>query len=124
MPSKRDINLHRYDISLYAYRELKYFCMQYDEKRKQIAGLYAIGKGTDPTAYMAIDILRLRKEIDMIEKTAYEIAGRMAPQMIASVTRNIPYERLSVPCGRRQFYELRRKFYYLLHMKKGNTGDV
>lgn len=51
-----------------------------------------------------------------------------AQSLIANVTiPNMPYEYLMVIGGRRQFYEARRKFFWLLDRKlakMGNTGDV
>ena len=40
---KRDIKLSDYNISRAKYNELKYFCMQYEEKKQELSRGYGLG---------------------------------------------------------------------------------
>lgn len=139
MARERDIAMQRYEISKYRYRELKYFCLQYREKKdalSQMRGLSGVrltgvpggGGIQDPTLREAEKTERLRRDTELIERTAQEADRANAQSLIANVTTpNMPYEYLMVIGGRRQFYEARRKFFWLLDRKlakMGNTGDV
>lgn len=135
MPNERDLKLDKYSISKYAYRELKYFCLQYPEKKAELARLHNSqyllrptaydgmphGSGTgNPTVMAAERALRLSAECELVEQTAIETDAGIYAQLLYSVTNGIPFEELGrVPCGRRQFYEQRRKFFFLLSSKKG-----
>ena len=130
MPNKRDIKLDKYGLSKYKYRELKNFCLQYREKiaeRNSYCGISAVrltgvpGAGgiSDPTFNAAARIEKLDRDILLIEQTAIEVDAILYPYIISNVADGIPYEYMNnPPCGRRQFYEARRKFFYLLSLKK------
>ena len=137
MPNKRDLNLSAYDIGKYAYRELHNFCLQYPEKKKRLAELrfpYQSPKITglpggksvgDPTGRAAERASALEEDCKLIESVAQEAAEGFASLLLVNVTHeHMPWEILCPPCGRRQFYEARRKFFYLLYLKKGNTKDI
>ena len=62
---------------------------------------------------------KLSRDIHLIEKTAQEAVGELFPFLLKNVTEDISYEHMGVPCGRRQFYFMRRKFFCLLNQKKG-----
>ena len=124
-----NLRLDQYNISNAMYRELLYFCRQYDDKRQRAAmarGLSAVkmdgmphGTGTgDPTAAKAARAARLQADVDLIDQTAREAADELAPYLIRNVTRGIPYDCLGVPCGVNQFGKMRRRFFYLLAQKK------
>ena len=78
------------------------------------------GSGTgDPTAEKAEKAQKWIQDIELIEEVAKEVDPTIYQSLIANVTNeHMPFEFLSVPCGRRQFYEARRKFFYLLDKKK------
>ncbi len=130
MPKERDLKLDEYDISWRRYRELKYFCMQYNEKKekiKSIVGLSAVNYSGTPgakgvfhsqTETQAIKIAGLRNDIKLIDDTAMEADSTIYKQLLENITDGVPYEYLQVPCGRRQFYRARRKFFYLLSQKR------
>lgn len=100
---KRDLSLRRYNIGKYRYRELKYFCLQYPEWVSEAA------RGNYINATNKL----------MIEQAAREADPALAAYIVRNVTTGMPYEHLGiVPCGRRQFYQARRKFFYLLSLKK------
>lgn len=127
--NKRDMRLSDYGISRAKYNELKYFCMQYREKKQELqglSGLHAVatdgmprGNMTgDPTASQAIRRTMLQKDIELIEQTAIEADSEIYPWLIKNITDGLPYEYVNAPCGRRQFYEGRRYFFYLLAQKR------
>lgn len=85
------------DISSAKYNELRYFCMQYEEK-----------KG-DPSKL---------GERELIEQTAIAVNDGIYRYIIKNVTQGIKYEYMDVPCGRRQFYEARKRFFRMLAQKR------
>lgn len=129
MSKQKDLNLEKYKISKYRYRELKYFCLQYDEKKQRLVALRGLGAVTyssephgrgisDPTAAKAERAQQLARDVELIEQTAMEVDSANYRSLLANVTAaSMPYEYLSPACGRRQFYEDRRKFFYLLDKK-------
>ena len=129
MPNKRDIRMSEYGISKYKYRELLYFCKQYNEKKKKISELKWLdainydsigssGKISTPTENKGIELAGLTRDIEMIESAAKEADEGIHKYILSNVTEDIPYEYMPVPCGRRQFYLARRKFFYILSKKK------
>ena len=131
MTADRDIKLDKYDISPNRYRELKYFCRQYREKQSRLRSLTEIaspafdgigsssGVLSDRTAATALKRVELEKDVALIEQTAIEADAEIYQYIISNVADGVPWEYLGVPGGRRQFYEARRKFFYLLSRKKG-----
>lgn len=126
---KRDMKLSDYNISRAKYNELKYFCMQYEEKKREIHNSYGLGavvsdgmpKGNmpgNPTERAAIRNAMLQNDVELIEQTALEADSAIYQWLMKNVTEGIPYEWLNVPTGRRQFYEARRYFFYLLSQKR------
>lgn len=129
MPNKKDLRLEKYNISTNRYRELKYFCMQYREKQSKLRSITeissppigeSVGKKTvDRTSDIAIQRMQLESDMKMIEQAAENADKELSSYIISNVVDGIPYEYLGVPVGRRQFYHSRRKFFYILSMKKG-----
>lgn len=126
---KRDIKLSDYNISRAKYNELKYFCMQYGEKKQELYKNYGVGssasdglpKGNlpgNPTERTAIRNLSLKKDIDLIEQTAMEADSEIYNWLIKNVTEGIPYEFMQVPLSRTKFYDSRRYFFYLLAQRR------
>ena len=123
------MKLSDYNISRAKYNELKYFCMQYDEKKKEIHSSYGLGavvndgmpKGNLPgnsVERVAIRNAMLQADVELIEQTALEADSDIYQWLLKNVTEGIPYEWLNVPRGRKQFYESRRYFFYLLAQKR------
>lgn len=126
---KRDMKLSDYNISRAKYNELKYFCMQYEEKKREIHNSYGLGsvvsdgmpKGNLPgnaVERVAIRNAVLQKDVKLIEQTAMEADPDIYQWLLKNVTEGVPYEWLNVPRGRKQFYESRRYFFYLLAQKR------
>lgn len=126
-------------IDKYAFRTAYYFALQYPKWKRQHAeyvgaAVKAVdyddmprGSGTgDPTSRIAMRSSILRSNIDLVECTAL-IAGRdLAEYLLYAVTNeDITYNYLRsgrsklgrIPCGRNQYYQMRRLFYYLLSQK-------
>ena len=72
----------------------------------------------DATAQEAVRNTMMQEDIHLIEETARKAAPEIYKWILKNVTEGIPYEWLDVPVGRRQFYEYRRYFFYLLAQKR------
>ena len=125
----RDMKLSEHNISRAKYNELKYFCMQYHEKKQKLENDYGfkatvndgMPKGNtsgDSTAQEAVRNAMLWDDIRLIEETARKAAPEIHKWILKNVTEGTPYEWMDVPVGRRQFYEYRRYFFYLLAQKR------
>ena len=130
MPWRKDIKLQNYHISRDAYRELLYFCRQYDDKRRALQEIRSLnvkaqtvmprGNATsDPTAQAAERAAKLSADCDMIELAAKEADPDIARHLLLNVTRGASYYSMDVPASESTFNRARRRFYYLLAKKKG-----
>lgn len=128
---ERDLSLEGYEISRERYRELKYFCRQYPEKKARLAdarglsgqnwdGMPHAATVGDPTARRAEKALRYARDVELIERVAAEAAPECPRELLRNVTEGVPWEYLSVYHGKRQFYAMRRRFFWLLDTQKGN----
>lgn len=126
---KRDMKLSDYNISRAKYNELKYFCMQYNEKKQELHKSYGlkstvndgIPKGNlsgKPVERATIRNEILRTDIELIEQTAIEADSEIYQWIIKNVTEGLPYEYMDVPLSRTKFYDSRRYFFYLLAQKR------
>ena len=126
---KRDMKLSDYDISRTKYNELKYFCMQYNEKKQELHRGYGLGnvindgipKGNlpgNPVECTAIRNVMLRADVELIEQTAMEADSEIYPWIIKNVTEGLSYEYMDVPMCRADFYGVRKYFFYLLSQKR------
>ena len=127
-------------IDKHAFYMAYHFALQYPEWKRQYAELigapvkavdykdspHGTGVG-DPTSRIAMRTSILRSNIEVIESTAL-IAGRdLAEFLLYAVTNEgVTHKYLSsgrikelgaIPCGRNQYYKMRRLFYYLLSKK-------
>lgn len=136
MPRERDLKLSKYNITKNRYLELKYFCRQYPEWKRELTDLRCgykpinltglpSGSGTsDAVSDAAIRAAELSKKCELIEQCCIEADSGIYQSLLKNVTEGIPYEHMPTYAGRRQFYEVRRKFFWLLNKKTGNSGDV
>lgn len=126
---KRDIKLSDHNISRAKYNELKYFCMQYEEKKQELHSGYGLGsvvndgmpKGNlsgKPTEQVAIRNAALQRDLEIIEQTAMEADPNIYQWLLKNVTEGVAYEYLDVPLSRTKFYDSRRYFFYLLAQKR------
>ncbi|MCD8207707.1 MAG: hypothetical protein LUD72_07205 [Bacteroidales bacterium] len=134
----RKLTWDSYGISKQRYKELQAFCRQYPEKKEKISyGLTAViqdgqphGNSVgNPTEQQALENLRYSEDVEMIEDCAREADKIIWPYILRSVAYGLPYERIiydehnrRIPCGKTDFYAMRRYFYYLLHRRKLGTN--
>ncbi len=118
------------------YLELLHFCRRYERMKEAASACYGIsgidyskpaagGSGVgDPTARAALRAMSAKNGVDLIDRVLSYVANEpLRSQLKKSVIYpNMPYEKLgNVPMGRRQFYKLRRRFFYELALEKEVT---
>ncbi|MBE6745855.1 MAG: hypothetical protein E7558_00175 [Ruminococcaceae bacterium] len=130
MPRTYDLSLKKNNISRHRYRELKEFCLQYNEKKSELENIYSstpsfeggssgIGK---PTEQKAIRAMQLRRDVDLIDQCLAEVTPGeeiIRKKLKENITTGLGYDCLGyVPCGINQFYTYRKRFFALLDKKK------
>ncbi|RHR51959.1 hypothetical protein DWX10_16200 [Clostridium sp. AF18-27] len=135
MGNVRPINHGKYGISKNRFRELYYWCLQYNEWRDElkyktstvgameITGMPAAHGGGDATQQLAMHRAELEQNCRLIEQTAIEADPEIYQYIIKAVTdEDITYRYLKtimdIPCGKDMYYDRRRKFFWLLNQKK------
>lgn len=125
------LRLDEYGISGDRYRELLYLCRQYDEMRCRLDLIRTGADGSrlsagashgvkDPTGVRAVRAADSRDaaRVHAIEQAAIAADPALCKYILRNVTRGVSYDimraRERIPCGRAQFYELRRRFFWLL----------
>lgn len=122
---------NKYYIPRHRYYELKHFCLQYPSWKK--AYLSLLSKSipssslikssddntvSDPTAKCASEMAFYSERMDMIEKVAQETDLSMWEHILIGVTEGLSYDavkaRLNTPCCKDVYYDLYRKFFWLL----------
>lgn len=118
-----------YWIDKHRYYELKHFCLQYPTWKKMRGALNELGQHpikefipsgetSDPTAKYAEKRAFYSSRIEMIEKIAEETDAELGTYILKGVTQGIPYNILrvkeNVPCCKDVYYELYRRFFWLL----------
>ena len=158
MASTRPLKLDAWGISWEEYKELTYFCLQYEQKKREAAALLTLKLSTpvpeiyhkagkeygtfmphggnrisDPTAATAAKRDRLLGDVHMIEQAAMA-AGRLKngysiyPSLLRAVTTRGGVQAAMTdtdtrpPCGKNEFYEARRKFFWIL--REMRCGDL
>lgn len=133
----RNMNWDDYGISKNRYKELKAFCMQYDEKKNKIKyGLSSNQSDGQPKARstesqverQAIENSIYIKDCAMIEEAAVRANPEIWRYIIKSVTLGLSYEFIEydeeqgkIPVGKTDFYAYRKLFYHNLNKLK--IGD-
>lgn len=114
---ERTLVLDKAGISREAYRELLHFCRQLEEKKRRLSHLRGWGGPEWERA-------RLERDVALIARLAREAAGEaLEAALVLNVCYGVRFEALGAPCGRRQFYEIRRRFFTLLAQAKWGPGD-
>ena len=133
MANVRALNKSKYNISIYRFRELYYFCLQYEEwkekikeiqnplKGMQYSGMPSSGSGipSKPTESIAIECAEFSSKCTLIEKAAKEADPELYEYILFAVTHeNITFKylktKMDIPCERDRYYDSRRKFYFVL----------
>lgn len=71
----------------------------------------------DQTAEIAMDRKMIADKKEIVENTAREVAGVFAEWLLLGVGHGLTYYQLvdkGIPCGKDMYYDIRRKFYYVL----------
>lgn len=140
MVKSRDLRLSKYNISKERYRELKYFCLQYPDWKKELTVAdtvkAAVAKdeggthgsaASDCTSELAAKRIELQRKCSVVEAAAVQADDFINQYIIEAVTGDLSYTYLrtvrGIPCGKNQFYEARRKFFYNLS-KMRDAGDI
>lgn len=151
--STRPIKLDKWGISWEEYRELVYFCLQYQQKKRRAEALLTIPSTTatpatyhvggqeygaflphgggigDPVAATAARREKYLRDVGLIESAARaacrEAGEGVYPVLLRAVTTRDGVRKVLAsahpPIGERQFYALRRKFFWLLReMRSGS----
>lgn len=139
MANVRAINKNKYRISNYRFRELYYFCLQYEEWKEQLkakrnplkgiqyTGMPSSGSPGNPTEKMAIECAALSHKCALIEQAAILADPELWEYILHAVTHEkISFEALKaqkdIPCERDRYYNSRRKFYFILDSMMQKEG--
>ena len=133
MANIRTLNKDKYNINKFRFKELYYFCLQYDEwkedlknrrnplKGMQYSGIPASSSGIpgDPTMNTAIECADVAHKCAVIEAAARAADQELYEYILFAVTHeNITFNALKmqkeIPCERDRYYNSRRKFYFHL----------
>lgn len=132
----RDMTWDDYGISRNRYKELKAFCLQYDEKKSKIRyglssvqadGVPGSNYKESPVEKQAVQNSTYLQDVRMIEEAAVKANSGIWKYLLKSVTKGLSYEYVEyddelgrIPMGSTEFYAYRRLFYcYLDELKIG-----
>lgn len=119
-----------YWIEKHRYYELKHFCLQYPIWKKARAALSELnprsmeavaftGSFGDPTAKCAEARAFYSERMELVEKAALETDEKLGGYILKAVTQGISYDilraREEVPCCKDAYYQLYRRFFWLLN---------
>ena len=120
-----------YYLSKHRTLELKHFCMQYEEWRKERARItvlqsYEYGKIpggdiSDKTAKLAIRAAELDGYMRMVVECCKEADSYIWTWLLEGVTSGVSYGTLAargIPCGKDYYYDRYRKFFWLLDKER------
>jgi len=126
---------NKYWIERHRYYELKHFCLQYPIWKKSYAALDGLSRRPaditafsktnaidNPTARCAEARICYSQKTALVEKTAVETDSELSGYILRAVTEGVSYEHLKtkhqIPCCRDTFYDLYRRFFWLLNSKR------
>lgn len=124
-----------YWIEKHRYYELKHFCLQYPIWKKAYAALegmstrpadlamfVATSTLSDPTARCAMAKVFYSERMDMVKRAAEETDSMLASYILKAVIEGWSYDilkaRLEIPCCKDTYYELYRRFFWLLNKER------
>lgn len=123
---------NKYYVEKHRYYELKHFCLQYPIWKKAYSALSGLSERpsdleifkkqygiSDPTAKCVEARLFYSYRMEMVEKAASETDSVLANYILTAVTEEVSYDvlkaRLNIPCCRDTYYELYRRFFWILN---------
>lgn len=124
-----------YWIEKHRYYELKHFCLQYPIWRKAYMALDGLSSRPsdlamimtantlgDPTAKCGIAKSYYSDRINILERVAEKTDKGLGIYILRGVTEGWSYDilkaRLEIPCCKDTYYELYRRFFWLLHKER------
>lgn len=115
-----------YYISKHRYYELKHYCLQYPEWKKELASIGDIfhtgDEWHDPTGNTAVYRACLIDKIKSVERAANCTDEYLGDFIFLAVTQDYSYTYLStklgMACGKDMYYDRYRKFFYILSSQK------
>lgn len=122
---------NKYWIEAQRYYELKHFCMQYPIWKTLISTLDSLSRQpeelevlartnhiSDPTARCAEEREYYLKKMRMVEQAANQTDPDIGVYILEGVTEGFSYDKLNariqIPCCKNIYYDLYRKFFWLL----------
>ena len=124
---------NKYWISRHRYYELKHLCLQYKELKTEYNNLLDF-EASQPiekvkssslvskTEKIAILRLSYAKRINAIEASVRETDDFFQNYILRAVTEGLSYQtlkaRFDIPCGKDMWYEIYRKFFFILNAKR------
>lgn len=126
---------NQYWIEKHRYYELKHFCLQYPLWRKSYALLDGYPSSwpkvvppsktnviSDPVAKCAMMRVFYSDRMDMLERVALETDAELSSYILKAVTEGVSYDhlrtRLEIPCCKDTYYDLYRRFFWLLSKER------
>lgn len=127
---------NEYWIEKHRYYELKHFCLQYPLWRKAMAALDSLSKRpnnvtaisktnkvSSPVEKCAEARLFYTERMELLERIASETDKTLSVYILKAVTEGVSYDHLKVqmevPCCKDTYYELYRRFFWLLNKARG-----
>lgn len=125
-----------YWIGKHRYYELKHFCLQYPIWKKAYNALLGLSSRpndldifvksgqvrSDLTARCAESRVSFAKRMELIEQAAIGTDGDLYPYILRGVTEGLSYNALkmqyAIPCCREVYYNLYRRFFWLLSKER------
>ncbi len=125
-----------YWIEKHRYYELKHFCLQYPIWKKAYLALNGLAKRPtdsvlfssqqhlgDPTAKCAEARIFYSDRMELVKLVAEETDAVLGSYILQAVTNGISYDclkaRLDIPCCKDVYYDLYRRFFWLLNKERG-----
>lgn len=127
---------NQYWIEKHRYYELKHFCLQYPIWKKAYLSLDGLAKRpndlalfsnqqhlSDPTARCIEARMFYIDRMEMVKQVATETEPELADYILQAVTNGLSYDilkaRLEIPCCKDVYYDLYRRFFWLLNKERG-----
>lgn len=122
---------NKYYINKHRHYELKHFCLQYPEWKREYAALDepCIASSAaekmpstnipgDPTSKFAMRKVGYLEKIKLIEQIATEADDLLCDYILKAVTEGLSFtqlkSRLEIPCSKDTYYDRYRRFFWLL----------
>lgn len=120
-----------YKLNKHRYYELKHFCLQYPDWKKNYLSLDGYAKTryditgvkkdighNSPTENSVIEKEKYLKKMEMVEQSCISADSDLKDYILEAVTKERSYDYLStmldMPCSRDTYYNRYRKFFWIL----------